>query len=86
MLTKFDLKSIKQLISDANDQLIDTFSKLHVQTKEELKNDIINFKDQILKEIKKLREDVISVTGYKGKIEDHETRIEKLEQVLKPQN
>ncbi len=43
------------------------------------KEDIINFKDSILTEIIKLREDVAVVTGYRNLIEDHDKRIEKLE-------
>lgn len=53
-------------------------------TKEDLKqfitrSDIILFKDQILHEIQKLRDDVAIVIGYRDMIGDHETRIEILE-------
>ncbi len=44
-----------------------------------LKNDIIDFKDSILTEIIKLREDITVVIGYSDRIEDHDQRIEKLE-------
>ena len=47
-----------------------------------LKEDIVDFKDSILTEIIKLREDVAVVTGYRGLIEDHDKRIEKLETVF----
>lgn len=53
-------------------------------TKEDLKNyatkdDLINFKDSILTEIIKLREDIAVVIGYRDMIENHDQRIEKLE-------
>jgi hypothetical protein len=53
-------------------------------TKDDLKNyatrdDLINFKDSILSEIIKLREDIEVVIGYRDMIEDHNQRIEKLE-------
>ncbi|MDO8609230.1 MAG: hypothetical protein Q7R95_01660 [bacterium] len=47
--------------------------------RQELKEDIVNFKDSILTEIVKLREDIAVTTGYRDMIEDHETRISKLE-------
>ena len=43
------------------------------------KEDLINFKDSILSEIIKLREDIEVVIGYRDMIEDHNQRIEKLE-------
>lgn len=86
MLTKTDLKSIKQLISDAvddgNKELIEAFSKFHIATKKELEEKIITFKDQILVEIKKLQEDTTTVSGYKDQIENHEKRLDKLEKIL----
>lgn len=58
--------------------------KIVFATKEDLKefvtkNDIISFKDQILYEIQKLRDDVAIVIGYRDMIEDHENRIGRLE-------
>lgn len=47
------------------------------------KNDIIEFKDIILKEIRDMRDEVVLVIGYKDQIEDHEDRIELLEKVTK---
>ena len=46
------------------------------EVKTELKNDILTFKDQILFEINKLRDDVTVTTGYRDMIQDHEARIE----------
>lgn len=68
MLTKSDFLKIKQLVDESVGK-----------TEKRLKQDIVQFKDDILKEIKDLREEVTVVTGYKDTIEDHETRIEKLE-------
>lgn len=49
------------------------------EVKTELKNDILTFKDQILFEINKLRDDITVTTGYRDIIQDHESRIETLE-------
>ncbi len=49
------------------------------EVKTELKNDILTFKDQILFEINKLRDDITVTTGYRDMIQDHESRIETLE-------
>jgi len=38
---------------------------------------LAQFKDDLIKEIKDLRDDVTLVTGYKDQIEDHDYRIEK---------
>ncbi|MCR4276666.1 MAG: hypothetical protein NUV87_00905 [Candidatus Roizmanbacteria bacterium] len=53
-------------------------------TKDDLKNyatrdDLVSFKDSILSEIIKLREDIEVVIGYRDMIENHDQRIEKLE-------
>ncbi len=44
-----------------------------------LREEIIVFKDQILGEIAALREEATITVGYRGILEDHEVRIEKLE-------
>ena len=46
------------------------------------KEDLINFKDDILSEIIKLREDIEVIIGYRDRIEDHDQRIEKLETTI----
>ncbi|EKE13989.1 MAG: hypothetical protein ACD_12C00724G0011 [uncultured bacterium] len=56
-------------------------------TKDDLKNyatrdDLVNFKDSILSEIIKLREDIEVVIGYRDQIEDHDQRIGKLETIV----
>jgi hypothetical protein len=50
-----------------------------LESKFATKDDLINFKDSILSEIIKLREDIEVVIGYRNIIEDHDIRIEKLE-------
>jgi hypothetical protein len=47
------------------------------------KEDMVNFKDEILHEIKGLREEISIVIGYKDEIEDHDYRIERLEKHTK---
>jgi len=47
------------------------------------KDNLVNFKDEILHEIKGLREEITLVIGYKDEIEDHEYRIERLEKHAK---
>lgn len=66
MLTKIDINKLKEILV-TKDEL------------KELKNNIISFKDEILHEIIKLREDITVVIGYRDMIEDHEQRIIKLE-------
>lgn len=47
------------------------------------KHDLIQFKDDILFEIKAMREELAVVIGYRQMIENHEERIEVLEQQSK---
>ncbi|MEK7633626.1 MAG: hypothetical protein AAB437_02170 [Patescibacteria group bacterium] len=46
------------------------------------KDDLIDFKDSILSEIIKLREDITIIIGYRDMVEDYDQRIEKLEIVV----
>ncbi|HUD19892.1 MAG TPA: hypothetical protein VMR81_05610 [Patescibacteria group bacterium] len=66
----------KMLTSDDVKKIVnDVIDEKHVATKD----DLISFKDVILKEIRDLRDDVAIVTGYRDMIEDHDERIEVLE-------
>ena len=47
------------------------------------KENLVDFKDEILHEIKGLREEITLVIGYKDQIEDHDYRIERLEKHTK---
>ncbi|MEK7079614.1 MAG: hypothetical protein AAB929_06085 [Patescibacteria group bacterium] len=80
-ITKKDLKnaldpySTRKELENTTIELI----KYIGEVKTELKNDILSFKDQILFEINKLRDDITVTTGYRDMIQDHEARIETLE-------
>ena len=75
MLTKTDILTIKQLIKDEISEGISPLKK-EIST---MKEDIIQFKDEILKEIVDLRDYIAVTTGYRDMIEDHDIRIAKLE-------
>jgi len=79
-VTKDDSKrfATKDQLSDTTKELVD----LIYSVRTELKEDLVNFKDSILTEIIKLREDVAVVIGYRDLIEDHDKRIEKIETVV----
>jgi len=47
------------------------------------KEDMVDFKDEILHEIKGLREEITIVIGHKDQIEDHDYHIERLEKHTK---
>ena len=82
MLTTTDLKKIKEITRDEiQTELRKELKKyatkddlFHVaqELKKELKSDILDFKDSILHEIIKLREDITIVIGYSDRIEDHD--------------
>jgi len=61
MLTKIDINKLKEIFV-TKDEFKD------------LKNDIVTFKDEILHEIIKLRDDITVIIGYRDMIEDHEQR------------
>lgn len=67
MLTKKDIQLLKASLQD-------TFV-----TREEFNDKLLQFKDDILSEIKNMREDLAVTIGYRGLIEDHEDRITQLE-------
>lgn len=86
MLNKSDLKAIRDILNDAlnslREEFIERFADKNDLKRFALKDDLVSFKDEILGEIKSLREEVTIVTGYKNQIEDHEVRIEKLEKTI----
>ena len=77
MITESDIRKIK-------DSLSDTFAtKNELQmAKNDLKNDLVNFKDALLHEILAMRDELSIVLGYREQIEDHEHRLEKLEKKI----
>lgn len=69
MLSVKDLDEIRELIKDATKHLPS-------------KDDFYKKMDELMKELKAMREEVTVITGYKDQIEDHETRIDKVEEIL----
>ncbi|KKR32440.1 MAG: hypothetical protein UT63_C0044G0007 [Candidatus Gottesmanbacteria bacterium GW2011_GWC2_39_8] len=70
MLTKTDLSAIKALVDSA---------------KKELKDDIANFKDEIIGRIQKSDEELAVIAGNKDQLENHEERIGTLEKSITTQ-
>lgn len=58
--------------------LVREFSEIFV-TKEEFRSGLIQFKDDILFEIKAMREEISIIVGYRQTIEEHDERITTLE-------
>ena len=71
--------TLSQKIELLEKHLITVIKKEAAETKSDLKNDILNFKDEIMGEVKDLREEVSVTAGYRPLIADHESRITKLE-------
>jgi hypothetical protein len=70
MITQKDITKLEEKFATKDDLR---------KTEKSITEAITTFKDEILHEIKNLREDVTIVTGYKDQIEDHDLRIEKIE-------
>lgn len=70
MLTNQDINKLKSIFATKEE-----FKEL----KNEFIDIVTNFKDTILTEIIKIREDIAVITGYRELIEDHEAQITKLE-------
>ena len=49
---------------------------------DEFKNKVYELLDKVMGELKAIREEQTVISGYKDEIENHETRINKLEKVL----
>lgn len=81
MMNKSDFQKINDLFTERfNDLFTERFEEAFEKAYLKLRDDIATFKDEIIGEIKSLREEVTIVTGYKDQIEHHEARITKLEQ------
>lgn len=82
MLNKSDITQIRTVVREevttAKENLVDK------KTFTGFKDKILNLLDKVMGELKAIREEQTIITGYKDQIEDHETRIEKLEEVLQP--
>lgn len=81
MITDADVKKLKNVFATKKELEATTIElvKYIGEVKTELKNDILDFKDQIMHELNKIRDDITVVVGYRDRIEDHEVRIETLE-------
>ncbi len=71
MLTKQDKQWIKAEIDESAHE-----------TKSVLRSELLSFKDEILHEIRGMREELAIVIGYRQHIENHDERIEKIEHHL----
>lgn len=71
MLTNKDLTKIDQLIRKRTQES-------EKRVKNAIKEDILQFKDEVLGELQDLRDDVAVVTGYRQMLEDHDQDLEKL--------
>ena len=71
MLTKNDIKLLREVFATKED--LNRYA---------LKEDLVNFKDEILYEIRSMRQELVVIIGYKDQIEDHEVRLEKLEKKI----
>jgi len=89
MITDADVTKLKKTFATKDDlKAMEARQDKKFATKDDLKmyatkNDMIDFKDEILHEIKSMREEVAIVTGYKDQIENHDYRIERLEKHTK---
>ena len=87
MLTKKDILLLKETFATKED-LLGFSTKEDAKnflTKEDAKNfatrdDLLTFKDEIMFQILAMRDELAIVIGYRSHIEDHEIRIEKLEE------
>lgn len=75
MLTQKDLNEIENLIKQI---LSDKIRFLPT------KDEFFSKMDEIMQELKTIREEQTVIIGNKDQIEDHETRIGKIETVLQP--
>lgn len=75
MLTKKDINLLKETFA-TKDELKEELKKYAT------KEDIVTFKDEILHEIVKLRDEVAIVGGQRDMLEDHDQRIETIEKHL----
>lgn len=73
MFTKRDFEQLKEIFATKDD--LNALER-------KLNNNIFNFKDEILHEIVAMREELAVVISYAHRLENHEHRIEKLEEVV----
>lgn len=72
-------KKIDTLRNEMNHEFAKVRKEL-AETKVELKNDIVTFKDEIIGEIRDIQIDSEVIRSYSDRLENHDSRITKLEQ------
>ena len=82
-LTNSDFKNIKDLVNQTieektEDLLVTKEDIKHLPTKEEF----FGMEDKIMGELKVVREEITTLSGLNRKVNDHEDRIEKVENKL----
>lgn len=89
MITDADIRKMKKVFVTKDDikNFVTKEDSKNFVTKQDskkfaTKEDLIDFKDTILGEIIKIREDMTIIIGYRDLIEDHDKRIEKLEYII----
>ncbi len=87
MLNKSDIDQIRTVVGEEVRKEVATAKKDLVDKKmfTGFKDKILNLLDKVMGELKTIREEQTVISGYKDQIEDHDTRINKLEEVLQPQ-
>ena len=80
MLTKKDIQTLKDTFATKEDlnSVKEDLNSLREDFRE-LRNDVLTFKDELMFQILAMRDELSVVIGYRNHIEDHEIRIEKLE-------
>ena len=84
MLTKSDLKTIKSIVDDSSKETVSALTKLVVRTSQTLQNELPTkdeFQaktDEILQEIKAIRES-------ESEVETLKTKVDRLEKIVVPQ-
>lgn len=81
MLTKRDIFLLKEAFKEdfVTRAEFNEFREEMRESLKEMRHDMLQFKDDILWEIKGMREELMMVAGHRQIIEDHEVRIDKLE-------
>lgn len=79
MLTKNDLENIRIIVKEeAKKEIIPLKIEL-TQFKHEVKDDIYKYKVEIVSKIKDLQDEISLTKGYGDRLEEHDKRIIKLE-------
>ncbi|HCM82833.1 MAG: hypothetical protein UW22_C0006G0051 [Candidatus Gottesmanbacteria bacterium GW2011_GWB1_44_11c] len=83
MITDADVTKLKKTFATKDDLKAYATNDDLKKTQKSLTDLITEFKDEILHEIKGMREEIAIVIGYKDQIEDIDYRVERLEKFTK---